>query len=225
MIFSAGNRNRLPGGTKTFNNEVAPRFSIMRKGKAINIYSSISKGFSPPTTTELLPTGSAINTRLNAEDGWNYDVGLKGNLFKTLSIDINAFWFSLQNTIVQRRDAGGGEMFINAGKTDQKGVETSLNYPISSWSVISTEEHLGQPYISPFKYEDFKQLTNDFSGNSCQVLHHIQLPPVMIFGHATGFQVRLTYFYSDAIPLNDANNAYADAYHLLGAKNWLGTNR
>jgi iron complex outermembrane receptor protein len=36
----------------------------------------------------------------------------------------------------------------------------------------------------------------------------------------------LTYYYGDKIPVNDANNAYADAYHLLGAKigyqHWWG---
>jgi iron complex outermembrane receptor protein len=33
-----------------------------------------------------------------------------------------------------------------------------------------------------------------------------------------GLLATLSYYYSDKIPLNDANNEYANAYHLLGAK-------
>ena len=90
----------------------------MKKMGALNIYSSISKGFSPPTTAELLPTGGAINLGLNEEEGINYDLGIRGSL-KKLNIDINVFHFNLKQTIVQRRDSSGGDYFVNAGGTEQ----------------------------------------------------------------------------------------------------------
>ncbi|WP_410962021.1 hypothetical protein, partial [Salmonella sp. SAL4359] len=46
---------------RNFNNQLAPRVAILRKFNKINLYSSVSRGFSPPTTAELLPTGGAIN--------------------------------------------------------------------------------------------------------------------------------------------------------------------
>ena len=47
---------------RSFDNEGAPRISLAKKWKAITVYSSVAKGFSPPTSTELLPSGSAINS-------------------------------------------------------------------------------------------------------------------------------------------------------------------
>ena len=114
---------------RNFNNEIAPRLSLSRKIKNVTVYSSVSKGFSPPSTAELSPSGSAINLNLHAEDGLNYDLGAKAGFQNGLYADVNAFVFSLNNTIVQRRDAGGGEYFINAGKTRQHGIETYISYP------------------------------------------------------------------------------------------------
>ncbi len=204
---------------RSFNNQVAPRLSLMKKLHSINFYTSVAKGFSPPTTAELLPTGGAINLGLNAEEGINYEAGIKATFFKNMYVDINAFSFSLQNTIVQRRDAGGGDFFINAGSTKQHGIETYLSYPLF---LSSLKVKNGIFYVShtwhDFHYKNFKQVANDFSGN--------QLPSVAPHTISSGFDISLnngllgtlTYFYSDKIALNDANTEYANSYHLLGAK-------
>ncbi|MEP6596073.1 MAG: TonB-dependent receptor plug domain-containing protein [Ginsengibacter sp.] len=204
---------------RTFNNQLAPRFALMKKFKQVNIYTSIAKGFSPPTTAELLPTGGAINLGLNAEEGINYDIGVKGNLFKQLYVDVNLFFYSLKNTIVTRRDVLGGDFFVNAGKTKQHGIETLISYPLF---LYSDKFKKGLFWIShtwhDFHYKNFKQLANDFSGK--------QLPSVAPHTISSGIDLTmnngllggLTYFYSDKIPLNDANSEYAKAYHLLSAK-------
>jgi iron complex outermembrane receptor protein len=204
--------------TRDISNEFAPRVSLAKKWKAITVYSSIARGFSPPTSSELLPSGSSINLALEAERGVNYDLGFRG-FIKDLSFDINAFIFSLQNTIVQRRDAGGGEFFINAGKTAQRGVETSINYPfLKTFSFARQSTFWLSHTWHYFKYEEFKQLTSDFSDN--------RLPGVAPHTISTGFDAvtkkgflaNINYYYSHRIPLNDANDEYANSYHLLNAK-------
>ena len=40
---------------RRFNNEIAPRIAILKKLNKVNFYTGLSKGFSPPTTAELLP--------------------------------------------------------------------------------------------------------------------------------------------------------------------------
>lgn len=217
---------------RRFDNEIAPRFAIMKKFQTltntINIYSSISKGFSPPTTAELLPTGGSINLGLNAEEGTSYDLGVKARFHNKLYADVNAFWFRLQNTIVQRRDAGGGDFFINAGKTKQHGVETYLSYPLLQDQWFEQSLFWISHTWHDFHYSQFKQLTNDFSGK--------QLPGDAKHTISTGFDVTtrggfglaLTYYYSGKIPLNDANTDFANAYHVLGARlayqKWIGDN-
>ena len=204
---------------RRFSNQVAPRVALLKKFNQVNAYASVSKGFSPPTTDELLPTGGAINLGLEAEEGTNYDVGVKGNVAKDLYIDINAFYFRLANTIVQRRTAGGGDFFINAGKTRQQGIETYIGYPLGQLSPRIDRSLIWLSHTwHQFLYRDFKQQDNDYSGN--------ELPGVAPHTLSTGYDVQLsnglmgalTYYYSDQLPLNDANSAYAPAYHLLGVK-------
>ncbi len=209
----------IPEQKRKISNELAPRFSVLYKFNSLSLYSSVSKGFSPPTTSELLPTGSAINLNLNAEEGVNYDVGLRGTIFKNLYLDINTFIFSLQNTIVQRRDAGGGDFFINAGKTKQRGIETYIGYPLfASAPIINRSNFWFSHTYHHFKYKDFKQLTLDFSGNKLPgaAPHTISSGIDLLLNN--GFLGTLSYYYSDKLPLSDANDVYANDYHLIGAK-------
>ena len=205
---------------RTFNNEFAPRVAAALKFAATTVYASISRGFSPPTSAELLPTGGAINTSLDPEAGTSYDLGLKGKLFRRVSFDVNGFHFRLSNTIVQRRDAGGGDFFINAGETDQKGIEAALSSSLleGSSSAMANDFAWISYTFHRFRYREFRQLTNDFSGNRLPgVPQHTLSAGYDLLLHS-GLLATLTYYFSDKLPLNDANNEYAGAFHLVGAK-------
>lgn len=205
--------------SRIFNNEVAPRFSLMKKFKKINLYTSIAKGFSPPTSDELLPTGGAINLGLNAEEGTNIDLGLKGTIGNSIYIDVNAFTYTLSNTIVQRRDAFGGTFFINAGKTKQHGIETLLNYPfVFPGHAVKRSLFWISHTLHDFHYRQFVQVNSDFSGKQLPSIPRNTLSAGIDFLLKAGLSCALNYYYSDKIPLNDANTAYAKPYHLIGAK-------
>jgi iron complex outermembrane receptor protein len=204
---------------RTFSNQLAPRFAILKKFYRFNVYSSIAKGFSPPTTAELIPTGGAANLDLNAEQGTNYDIGIKGTIINRLTFDLNAFYFSLNNAIVQRRTAGGGDYYINSGKTNQHGIETSINYPfLHSVHFVERSNFWISHTWHDFHYKSFKQLDNDFSGNSMPAEAPHTISAGFDFLTKNGISCTLSYYFSDKIPLNDANTAYADSYQLLGVK-------
>jgi iron complex outermembrane recepter protein len=207
---------------RKFDNEVTPRFALMKKfvtaKHEINLYSSISKGFSPPTTAELLPTGGQINLGLNAEEGVNHDVGVKAKLWNKLYVDATAFWFGLKNTIVQRRDAGGGDFYLNAGKTNQHGIETYASYPLFENKIFEQSLIWVSHTWHDFHYKEFKQLTNDFSGQQMPGDAKHAISTGIDATTKGGFNAALTYYYSGKIPLNDANTVFADAYNIVGAK-------
>jgi iron complex outermembrane recepter protein len=204
---------------RKFNNQLAPRVALLRRLNKLNLYTSVSKGFSPPTTAELLPTGGAISLDLNAEEGTNFDVGLKGNIIKDLYVDVNAFYFKLSNTIVQRRTAGGGDYYINGGKTRQNGVETFLSYPLGGNTSRMEGSQLWLSHTwHRFEYRDFKQQTTDYSGNNLPGVAPHTVSTGYDFLMRNGLLGTLSYYYSDKLPLNDANSVYADAYHLVGLK-------
>ena len=205
-----------------FNSEFAPRVSLLKKlNNHFSAYALLSKGFSPPTVAELLPSTSVINTSLQAEQGMNYEAGLKSSwLGNRLLVEVNAYYFHLQQAITQRRDASGADYYVNTGNTRQQGIESAISYQgrrrddlfFSQWSgwFSYTFDH--------FRYRDFKQVNADYSGN--------RIPGVAPNTVSTGIELRtrpglyanLNYFYSDHIALSDANTQYATSYSLLGFK-------
>lgn len=206
-----------------YRGEWSPRFSLAKSFRNFSIYGIVAKGFSPPTTTELLPSTSVINTDLQAEWGWNHELGIRGGAFSNrLWYDLNIFYFRLQDAIVQRRDASGADYFDNAGSTKQFGFEGLLKYAILP-GVHSKGNHWKLQYwasfsLQPFKYDSYKSATADFSGN------YIPGVAKQVFGSGLDLQgpweinAHLSYQYVDPIWLNDANTAKAKAYQLLGLR-------
>lgn len=207
---------------RNFKNEITPRFAVLKKiSQRVSVYGSIARGFSAPTTAEILPSINIFNTTLQAESGIDYEFGARGSLLKNkLYFDINAFFYKLKNAIVQRRDASGADFFENAGSAKQYGLETLLTYELIN-NELQFFNHLfihASDTWNNFHYGTFKQLTNDFSGK--------KLPGVASQTVAAGFDVstkvgiysNTTFFYSGPIAMNDANTEYANPYYLLGMK-------
>ncbi len=198
--------------------EWAPRISISRKLGSVLVYALAARGFSPPTSSELLPSTSVINTSLKAEGGWNYELGMRGRFAKQrLWLDANIFYFQLNDAIVQRRDASGADFFTNAGSTRQWGIEIASRYQ----ALRHPFGFRWQPWISytfhPFTYKEFRQVEQDFSGK--------RIPGIARQTVAAGLdlyllmlQLHITYQYVDPIWLNDANTAKANAYQLVGSR-------
>lgn len=207
---------------RTYSNEWAPRIAISKKLiPELLLYASIAKGFSPPTTQEVLPSTSVISTSLNAEQGVNYEAGIKSSwLQQRLYVEVNAFYYRLQNAIVQRRDASNADYFVNAGSTNQKGLESQAYYQLlpSRKGFISNARLWVSHTWSRFRYNDFKQATTDFSGKELpSVAPHIVTAGLDI-STRPGLYANITWYYSDPIPLNDANTAIASAYQLTGGR-------
>ncbi len=203
---------------KKFNNQIAPRFSIMKKFGTFNLYGAISKGFSPPTTAELFPTGGAVNFSLNPETGFNYDIGIK-TVFKNIYLDINAFALKLSNAIVQRRDALGSDYYINSGGTRQWGLESYLSSPIifkRGW-IKKINIFLSDTYYD-FHYRNFVQLNNDYSNNLLPSVAKNTFAAGVDIISGNGIYLNTNYYLSGKIPLNDANTAFANAYELISVK-------
>ncbi len=207
---------------RKFNNEFTPRLAVLKKiSTVISIYGSIAKGFSPPTTAQILPSTNVFNTTLQAEEGVDYEFGARGSLLQSkLYFDINAFFYSIKNAIVQKQNPSGADYFVNAGSGKENGLETFISYQLINreygfinHSVINISDTWNN-----FHYKDFKQLAADYSGN--------KIPGVAPQTVAVGFDIdtkiglyaNTNFFYSGRIALNDANSEYAGDYSLLGIR-------
>jgi iron complex outermembrane recepter protein len=207
---------------RTFKNKLPPHLAVLKKiAKDVSLYGSIARGFSPPTTSEMLRSDGLFGTNLQPEDGIDYEVGTKGAVFHNkLYFDINVFFFDLKNTIVQRIDTNGIYYYVNAGSTKQNGIETYASYQLTDrpHQFINSAKIWISHAWHDFHYGSFKQVSTDFSKNKLPGV----APQVIVAGldviSKTGLYIDVTYNYTDKIALNDAISAYASSYSLLGSR-------
>lgn len=205
---------------RNYRNELTPRLAILRQLSAdLYLLGSVSKGFSPPTTAEVLPSTGVISTDLEAEQGWNYELTARYNLFnQKLRLEATGFYFKLNNALVQRRDISGGDYFINAGDVRQKGVELHADYtynPASSRAIRYVLIQADYTY-NHFRYGSFTKGTDDFSGKKVPSVPAGTFSLLADVQSTHGWYSQITWYMASRIYLNDANTATADAYQLLG---------
>ncbi|PWT73160.1 MAG: TonB-dependent receptor [Bacteroidetes bacterium] len=215
----------IPGSAPqnvSFNNEIAPRLAISKKIiPELLAYASVSKGFSPPTVAEVLPSTSVINTSLQAEHGIDYELGLKSTLFnQRLYIEANAFYFQLENAIVVRKDTNNADYYVNAGATKQQGLESQASYQLfeAPGRILNSGKIWVSYTLNNFTYQDFKKNTVDYTGKKLPGVANNTVAAGLDLFFRFGLYMNITYYYSDRMPLNDANNEFGSSYNLLGTR-------
>lgn len=194
--------------------EVAPRVALLRKVNSnVSVHGSISRGFSPPTLAEIRPSTNVFDENLRAERGTNYEIGTRGNLLKGLFFDITAYRFSLKETIVQQRDDAGAEFFTNAGRTDQRGVESFIKWS----SQKRTTLWMSYTY-NHYRFDEYNKDGNSFSGNRLTGVPASVFATGLDYKFPSGLYFNVTLSRTSSIPLNDANTAYAGSYFLASIR-------
>lgn len=206
--------------SRSYRNELAPRISLLRKvNKDFVLLATVSRGFSPPTIAELLPSTGVISTELEAEQGWNYEVTARYYLFKRrLQMEATGFYFQLNEALVQRRDSSGADFFVNAGDVKQKGMELHADYthlPVNRRVIDYLLLRAAYSY-NHFRYGSFIKGANDFSGKTVPSVPANTFSLIADVHFKNGVYSQATYYAASRIFLNDANTATANAYHLLG---------
>ncbi len=207
---------------QTFEPKIAPRIALLKKiTPDISVYVSASRGFSTPTATELLRSNGIIGTNLQPGDGINYELGTRGTLLNNkLQFDLNTFYFLLKNMIVQRIDTAGVYYYVNAGSTKQQGIEANLQYQVinkPTWFLSKLKAWISYTN-QDFHYKDFQQVKTDFSGKQLPGIAPNTIVAGLDLSAGKGWYSNITYTYSDAIALNDANTDIAGSYNLLGIR-------
>ena len=223
--FVGIDRISVPGfvpRNKTFNNEFAPRVALSKKiTPDILLYASVSKGFSPPAVAEILPSTQSINTDLQPEHGISYETGLKCSFFNQhLYVEVIAFNFELQQAIVVRQDSSGNSYYVNAGSTTQKGIESQFSYQLlpSGFGFINSARVWASFTLDNFTYGNFVKDAINYDGKHLPGVANNTFTGGLDLNSRPGIFLHLTYYYSDKMPLDDANDAYAGAYQLVGGK-------
>lgn len=183
---------------------------------------TVSRGYSAPATAEVRPTSNIINNSLQAEKGWNYEIGFrKQDQNMRFNIDASVFYYRLNNAIVRRLNGDGTEYYLNAGGTNQPGLEarTSCQFIKPNTTYLFRSLELSNSLaLSRFRFRDYFNTTNNYSGNKLTGVPNVVSVSQLNINFPAQVYFFAQYNYTSKLPLNDDNMAFANAYHLIQVK-------
>lgn len=213
-------RNIYPNQEASFTNrsfspQLMPRLAVSYQFTGNFIWrASVSRGYSTPTTAEIRPTDNIINTRLQAEYGWNYETGFRlRNADESMFLDGSVFYYRLNNAIVRQLNLNETEYYINSGGTTQPGFELYF----TAWLIRQNKVD----FVRGVQVNESLTLNRfAFAGTGNQLTG---VPnQVFVTGLQVKFPARLYVFlehnYTSRIPLTDANTVFSSHYNLVQAK-------
>ncbi len=182
------------------------------------IFGVISHGFSPPKLEETLLPDGLINTNIQPETGWNYEIGSRGKFLKNIfQYEVSIYLMNIENLLVARRTGDDQFIGVNAGKTNHFGVEVTINYLILNTNAVQLS-HSNAFSFQDYKFSDFEDLENNYSGNDLTGVPDKTFNSQLYLDSNLGIYANLNYQYISAIPVNDINTVYADSYQLVNTK-------
>lgn len=215
-----------PAGTtkRSFNPAVLPRIALfMPIRTSIGIYASASRGYSLPTTAEVMPSNGIYNPTLRPESGWSYEAGMKGRM-GAFDFQLALYDFQLSDAIVLQRDSSGADYYINGGDTHQRGIELNGTWNHSWSTFVKSLRITTSVAYQPYRFGNYVNDGNDYSGNPITGVPAVNVVVGADAELKNGFYARTTFTYVDRISLNDAATDYASAYFLAGARLGLKLN-
>ena len=217
--FEITDQNPDQSGTFQFDGILSPKIGVSHGiTDNINVYSSVSHGFSPITLAETLLPDGQINNNLDPETGWNFEFGSKGTIFKRkLQYNISVFRLDVRNLLVSRRTAEDQFIGINAGRTRHDGFEAAFNY---SW--LNSESFTLSSFLTytlnNFTFREFIDDQNNFSGNDLTGVPSDILNIGIDFKTAIGIFGSINSQYVGEIPITDSNNLFSESYTITNVK-------
>ena len=180
-------------------------------GKGFSIRGKIGKGNSAPTSEEIRPSNQQFNVNLVPEYGWNKEIGFRKQFGNIIFIEGSYFDFRMKDAIVRRQNESGQEYFANHGNIVQKGVEVLLeskSFHLKN-EIFSSFKFRFSGSFYDFKFRNYKQLENDFSGNEVTGVPDTTVNSLFNFVFLKKLSVDYSHYYISKVPLNDANSVWS----------------
>jgi iron complex outermembrane receptor protein len=117
----------------------------------------------------------------------------------------------MKDAIVRRQNESGQEYFANQGNIVQKGVEVLLESKTFHLKneIFSSFKFRFSGSFYDFKFRNYKQLENDFSGNEVTGVPDTTVNSLFNFVFFKKLSVDYSHYYISKVPLNDANSVWS----------------
>ncbi len=205
-------------GNFEFDPIFSPKFGInLELNPNFILFGNIAHGFSTPTTAETLLPNGTFNPDIKPEVGWNYEMGTRYKLSQKLRGTLSVYTLKVSDLLVSRRTTEDNFFAINAGKTTHNGFEAEIYYTILKKTPYQLELWMNAS-IYDYKFDEFVDLDDDFSGNDLTGVPTEVMNLGIDFTSVKGFYGNLSLQRVLKIPANDANSVFSDSYDLLHGK-------
>lgn len=99
----------------------------------VSLFGGLHRGFAPPRTKDAISAVGEVYD-LEAELSWNYELGIRSNIITGINFEITAFMLDFTNQIIPVSESSGGigVGLINAGATQNTGIEGAINFDFSN---------------------------------------------------------------------------------------------
>lgn len=203
-------------GKYNFKAILSPKIGVTQQfDKNSMVYGTISHGFSSPTLEETLLPNSTLNTNIKPEKGWNFEIGSRGQLFNNkLTYDVALYQMTVKDLLVAKRIGEDEYVGVNAGITRYTGLEMTGNYFLVKTSKFNVK-HSSNLSVNNFKFIEFTDFDNDYSGNKLTGIPNITLNSSVGIENNIGFYGKVDFNYVGKIPMRDDNSIYSSKYHLV----------
>lgn len=217
-------------GSMNFSNTSPVAGVTFKLTPTVNLYANAGKGFETPTFIELNydRTFSTINTTIQPSESRNYEVGVKAFVTDMTRVNLALFKIDTEKEVVVDTSSGGQTAYKNAGDTERKGLELSID------SVLPHDLRFYAAYtLMNAEYKDafqcFGNATTNLwctgdktvdSGNKIPGTYSSTTYAELSWRHApTGFSTAIEGIHFSKTYVNDRNSEATNPYTIF---NWRG---
>ncbi len=203
-------------GHYQFNPAFSPRLGIsyLLSGHTI-AYATISSGFSPPSLEETLAPDGVINPDIKPETGSNVETGLRGR-FRNSRYNLSLYSMNIRNLLLSRRLSDGQFIGINAGSSRHNGIELSIHSRLLDLEKFRLNHSFTYSH-SNFTFKEFTDDDGDYAGNDLTGVPRNILYTSLEAKLRNMVYARISYQFTDKIPITDDNSVFSDEYQLVDA--------
>ena len=202
-----------------YQNIISPKISVNKTISNQNLFFTISHGYSPPSIDETLDDKGLVNQNIRPESGWNYELGIRGNLInRKVSYDLSVYLMKIKNLLVAQRTSEDTYVGVNAGKTSHPGIELSINSYL--WSSLDNKKYITSEVYFSRNWHKFIEFVNEGNIYSNNYLTGVPLHTVNknITFKINKIKGTINYQKTGKIPINDSNLEYSEPYMLWNFK-------
>lgn len=184
-------------------------------------YGGVHRGFAPPRVEDAISntTGGSIN--LDAETSTNYELGLRGDLQRGVSVDLALFRMDFDNQIVPTSVAGGvGSTLTSAGKTIHQGIEAAAQASFKEMGLMADNDvylKLALTWVANANYEGTRFsgvsgfTTRSVTGNRLPYAPEILLNASIGYAFGNWGTLQADYVFTDQMYSDDLNTVASTA--------------